>query len=212
MQSLANIEGLTALPHLLSLLSARTSMLLNYAELSRTTTLPQTTLKRYMALLEMTFLIQLLPAWSTNLSKRLVRSPKIMLNDTGLAAHLLGMNEQKLQNDPRIMGQLFETFVGNEIRKQAGWSQVQPELFHFRSQAGQEVDLVLEDAEKNIVGIEIKAKTTLTEHDFKGLKALSEIACKKWRRGIILYLGQNIVPIAKHIHAVPVNMLWDNLN
>jgi len=151
----------------------------------------------------------MLPAWSTNLSKRLVKSPKVMLNDTGLAAYLLGMNEQKLQHDPHVLGQLFETFVVGEIRKQAEWSKIQPQLFHFRSQTGMEVDMVLEDAEKNIVGIEIKAKNTLTENDFKGLRALSEITGNKWRRGILLYLGQNIVPIAKHIHAIPITALWE---
>jgi predicted AAA+ superfamily ATPase len=170
--------------------------------------LPQTTLKRYMTLLEMMFLIQMLPAWTKNLSKRFVKSPKIMLNDTGLASHLLGMNAQKLQNDPHMLGQLFETYMGNEIRKQASWSKIQLQLFHFRSQTGQEVDIVLEDTEKNIVGIEIKAKHALNENDFKGLRTLAEIAGEKWCRGIVLYLGQNIVPIAKYIHAVPVSALW----
>jgi len=91
-RDLANIEHLTLLPRLLSLLATRSSCLLNYSELSRSLALPQSTLKRYMALLETTFLVQLLPPWSANLGKRLVKSPKIMLCDTGLMAYLLGMD------------------------------------------------------------------------------------------------------------------------
>ena len=206
-REIANIEGLTEIPHLLSLLATRSASLLNYSELSRSTTLPQTTLKRYMTLLEMTFLIQLLPAWSNNLGKRLIKAPKLMLNDTGLSAHLLGINADKLKKDPRLMGQLFENFVVNELRKQSSWSQTQPQLFHFRSLANEEVDIVLESPDHTIVGVEVKAKITLTESDFKGLRALSELAGKKFHRGVILYLGQNVIPIAKNIHAIPLTLI-----
>src|SRR5574340_996593 len=87
-RDLAHIEGLTDLPRLLSLLAARLGSLLNLAEISRSIAMPQTTLKRYMTLLQATFLVQPLPAWSGNLGKRLVKAPKLFLNDTGLAAYL----------------------------------------------------------------------------------------------------------------------------
>lgn len=76
-RDIANIEGLTTLPRLLSLLAARTSSLLNLADISRTTGVAHTTLTRYMTLLEAAFLIQTLPAWSANLGRRLVKSPKL---------------------------------------------------------------------------------------------------------------------------------------
>ena len=91
-RELANIEGLTDIPRILSLLAARASSLINYAELSRSSGVPQSTLKRYMALLEAAFLIRRIPPWSGNLSKRLVKSPKLFLTDTGLAAYLMGLN------------------------------------------------------------------------------------------------------------------------
>lgn len=207
-KSLAHIEGLTALPQLLSLLGSRTASLLNYAELSRTLGLAQTTLKRYMTLLETLFLVNFLPAWSSNQGKALVKSPKIMLNDTGLIAYLLGINATSLQNNSHLFGHVFENFVVNELRKQSGWSKTQVNFSHYRAPTGQEVDLVLENTEKNIVGIEIKAKTMLSENDFKGLKSLAELADKKFHRGIILYLGNNIVPITNNIHALPINTLW----
>ena len=79
-RDIANIDGLTAMPRLLSMLSTRSPSLLNYSELSRTTGLPQSTLKRYMALFETIFLIDHLPAWYSNLGKRLVKTAKLVMN------------------------------------------------------------------------------------------------------------------------------------
>jgi hypothetical protein len=81
-------DDLSAVPGLLSVLASRAGGLLNYADLSRALGLPQTTLKRYFALLEMTFLVRLLRPWSGNLGQRSIRTPKVYLNDTGLLAHL----------------------------------------------------------------------------------------------------------------------------
>ena len=207
-RDLANIEGLTALPRLLALLAARSGSLSNFAELSRSLGIPQTTLKRYLTLLETTFLVQFLPAWSANLGKRMVKSPKIVLNDMGLIAYLLGLNEQRLELDPMLLGPLFESFVIMELRKQATWSRVHPQAFHFRTQAGQEVDLVLEDAAGNLVAIEAKASGTVSGRDFRGLQALAGLAGQRLRRGIVLYTGASSVPFGPNFHAVPVSALW----
>ncbi|MFQ5780522.1 MAG: ATP-binding protein, partial [Nitrospiria bacterium] len=98
-RDLANIEGLTEMPRLLALLATRLGGLLNMSELSRASVIPHTTLKRYLALLEASFLMKPLPAWHTHLGKRLVKSPKIHLVDTGLAAHLTGHSRQRLAAD-----------------------------------------------------------------------------------------------------------------
>ena len=74
--------------------ATRAGGLLNFADLSRSLALPQTTLKRYFTLLEATFLVQLLRPWSSNLGQRLIQTPKIYLNDTGLLAHLLGLSDR----------------------------------------------------------------------------------------------------------------------
>ncbi|MEW6638365.1 MAG: ATP-binding protein, partial [Actinomycetota bacterium] len=145
-RDLANIERLAEMPRLLSLLATRASSLLSYSDLSRAAAMPQSTLKRYMALLETVFLVQTLPAWSANLGKRLVKSPKSIVCDTGLAAHLQGVDAQRLSAEPVLAGPLLENFVAMELKKQITWSETRPSLYHFRTQAGREVDLVLEDA------------------------------------------------------------------
>jgi hypothetical protein len=207
-RDLAHIEGLTAMPRLLSLLATRATSLLNFAELSRAIAMPQSTLKRYIAILETTFLVQPLPAWSGNLSKRLVKSSKIVLNDTGFMAHLLGIDQGRLMNDMALVGTLVENFVIMELRKQITWSQTQPHLFHFRAQTGQEVDIILEDAAGGIVGIEVKTASTVNARDFKGLRALSEWTGHRFKRGVLLYAGNTSIPFAQNLHALPISALW----
>ena len=207
-RDLANIEHLTIMPRLLSLLAARAGALMNYTELSSSLGLPQSTLKRYMALFEMTFLSQPLPAWSTNIGKRLIRSRKVVLNDTGLLAHLIGLNEERIKVDPNTFGPLLENFVIMELRKQATWSKIQPQFFHFRTRKGQEVDIVLENAAGEVVGIEVKASSTVKSSDFKGLKYLSELLGDHFLRGIVLYTGDQPVPFGSNLYALPVSTLW----
>ena len=207
-RDIANIEGLTAMPRLLSLLAARAGSLLNYAELSRTSTIPQSTLKRYLTLLETTFLIKLLPAWSANLSKRLVKSPKIMLCDTGLSCYLTGSDRQKLTEDPTMTGSILENFVCMELWKQISWTDKKYQLFHFRSTTGDKVDFVIEDMAGNIAAIELKSRETIKTEDFKGIKLLSKETGDKFKKGILLYTGQEIIPFAKNIIAMPISSLW----
>ncbi len=207
-RDLASIENLGQMPRLLALLAARVGSLLNIAELSRSSTLPQTTLKRYLTLFEATFLVQLLPAWSGNLGKRLVKAPKVMLNDSGLAAHLLGAGAGRLNEDPNLLGHLLESFVFAEIKKQSAWSHVRPECFHFRTPTGQEVDLVLEDAAGHVVGIEVKAGVTVTERDFRGLQTLAADAGKRFHRGVVLHAGREAIPFGQNLHALPFDSLW----
>jgi hypothetical protein len=207
-RDLANIEGLTNLPRLLAIIASRVPALLNFSEFSRTLAIPQSTLKRYMTLLEATVLIQHLPAWSGNIGKRLVKSSKLVMSDTGLMAHLLGANKERLAAGG-IMGHLFENFIIMELKKQITWSAAKPQMFHFRTQTGQEVDVVLEDRTGKLVGIEVKAGASVAAQDFKGLRALAEIAGRRFHRGIVLYTGPESVPFEKDLFALPVSALWN---
>ena len=207
-RDLANIQGLTELPRLFTLLAARSGGLLNMSELSRTSGVAHTTLRRYLSLLEATFLLQLLPAWSSNLSKRLVKSPKIHLNDSGLASHLCGLNNPSELVASTAFGHLLETFVVNELQKQLGWNDTLASLFHFRSSNGREVDIVLEDRRGKIVGVEVKASASIGKRDFAGLEVLAEAVGKRFVRGVVLYLGNSIVPFGKKLNTLPVSALW----
>lgn len=144
-RDLANIEGLVDLPRLLALVAARAGGLLNFAEVSRSVGFAQCTLKRYFALLEATFLVETLPARSGTQTKRLVKAPKVFLGDMGLLSYLQGLTWERLQLDPTLAGALTENFVVSELRKQATWSELRVELFHFRTNTDWEVDIVIEN-------------------------------------------------------------------
>ncbi|MEY4484835.1 MAG: hypothetical protein RL693_2287, partial [Verrucomicrobiota bacterium] len=207
-RDLTNVAGLRELPRLLKLAASRASGVLNYADLSRDAAMPQTTLQRYWALFEATFLVRALPAWSANLGTRLVKAPKVLLGDTGLLCHLLGLNAARMQSDELKVGAVLENFVANELTKQITWSTVRPSLFHFRTHTQQEVDFVMEDTEGRLVGIEIKKTASPGANDFKGLRYFAELTGKKFLRGILLYTGANSVAFGPNLHAVPVSALW----
>jgi len=207
-RDLAHVEKLAEIPRLLQLLASRAASLLNYADIARSLSFSQSTLKRYMALLETVFLVRLLPAWSTNIGKRLVKSPKLLFTDTGLLSHVIDLDLDRLRSDRTLLGHILENFVAMELIKQLGWSKKRCNLYHFRTETGHEVDLVLEDPAGQIVGIEVKSTVSVDAKDFKGLKALEEIAGKRFIRGILFHLGSTIVPFAKNMHAIPIHSLW----
>lgn len=207
-RDLSNVQNLSDLPRLLRLLAARTSGVLNLSDVARDAHLPLTTLQRHWALLEAVFLVRTLPAWSGNLTSRLAKAPKVLLNDAGLLCHLLNLDAERLKTDDLMSGSVLESFVAVELAKQATWSRARPALFHYRTQKQQEVDLVLEDAAGRLVGVEVKKTASPTSGDFKGLRHLSEQTGKRFLRGILLYTGSMSAAFGPNLHAVPVNALW----
>jgi len=208
-RDLARIEGLGELPGLLELLAARAATLLNVAEIGRSASLAHTTLQRYLALLEQTFLVRRIPAWTRSRGKRLVKAPKVVICDTGLLSHLRGMSAQGLRRAPRDLGPLLENFAALELLKQIGWARTRCRLYHFRTAAGREVDWVLEDRAGRVVGIEVKARASLGEADFAGLRALADLAAEHFQRGVVLYTGAERLAFGPRLHALPVAALWE---
>jgi hypothetical protein len=207
-RDIAAIEDPGALRRLLRLASIRSASLLNHSELARTLSVPVTTLKRYLALLEALFLVHQIPAWASNRGKRLVRAAKLHVVDSGLLLALTGLDLEALRRERALLGPVVESFVAAELARQVGWSTTRPVLHHFRTHAGQEVDLVLEDARGRIVGIEVKASATVSSGDLNGLRALAEVAGKSWVQGLVLHLGPGTVAFGPGLTACPVEVLW----
>ena len=207
-RDISNIEKLSELPRLLSLFSARAGTLLNFAELSRSAAIPQTTLKRYTSLLEAIFMINILPAWSGNLSKRLIKTPKLYLNDTGLLSHLAGFEQEKVLSDALSWGRMLENFVLMELLKQSSWSKFNLSLYHYRSASGQEVDFIIERSDGKLLAVEVKATSKITASDFNHIKSFAEETGKNFLRGIVFYTGRESIPFAKNLFALPVELLW----
>lgn len=206
-RDLANVAGLVEFPRLLRLLAARSTGLLNIASLGSDLGAPQTTVRRYLALLEAVFLVHRLPAWVREMGRRMIRSPKLYMVDCGLAAHLMDTDPERLERRPELLGRLLENFVVTELVKQASWSESRPSLFHYRTRRGEEVDVVLERRGR-VVGVEVKSAETVTGDDLKGLRSLERAAGEDFVAGIVLHTGEGSAPFGPRLHALPVTAVW----
>lgn len=205
-KDLANVDRILEFPNLLSLLAARIGTLTNLSEITRTTGIPLNSLKRYLALLQAVFLYEPILPWHANFGKRLVKSTKSFLLDTGLACHLLKIGSGLTSSS--YYGRLLENFVINELRKQLTWSNNRCHLYHWRTHEGDEVDVVLESGAGNIVALEVKSASTINAADISGLSRLAQLSGDKFHKGILLYQGHNIIPLEKKIIALPISALW----
>jgi predicted AAA+ superfamily ATPase len=208
-QDIANIARPRDIAKLLNVLAARCSNLLNMSELSRICSIPYTTLNHYMVLLESLFLIIRQPAWHLNRTKRLIKMPKLYFGDTGLLINQLRIGREPLLENGRLLGSILENFVFLELKKLSTWSFHPIDLYHYRTQTGVEVDIVLENRAGQIVGIEVKASETISSEDWKGLDLLGEEMGDKMVRGIILYSGKEVVALRKNRIAIPLSTLWN---
>jgi predicted AAA+ superfamily ATPase len=207
-RELSDVAGLAEMPRLLALLAARSPGLLNFAEVSRSLSMPQTTLKRYVALFEAAMLVRFLPAWPGEPGRRLAKAPRILVADTGLACHLLGADAARIEADPVLLGNLLQSFATLEILREAAAVPDPPRLLHYRGFTGREVDVVLEDRAGRVVGVEVKAAASVGPADFAGLRALAADAGERFHRGIVLHRGREVVPFGPGLFALPVEALW----
>lgn len=165
-----------------------------------------------MEILELMFIIRRVPAWIKNRAKRqATQMPKLHFIDTGLASNLLGLRTPEQLVSSQFYGGLLETLVYMECCKQSTWADNDASFYHFRDAQKNEVDLVLEQNDGKIIGLEIKASASVSVHDFKGLKALADYAGDKFRYGVLFYTGKDILPFTQGenaFYALPVGLLF----
>lgn len=207
-RDMTRITSFRALPKLLRLAAAQSARLLNVSELAGPFELSRPTIRDYVSLLERLFLLQELPPWHTNALSRLIKTPKLHVTDTGLACSLLGLSAEALWSDRSAFGQMLESFVHGEVRRQASAHQGPIEFSHFRDKDGAEVDLVLEYQRGNVAGIEVKASSSVKASDFRGLRQLQAASGKRFICGVVLYDGETTVGFGNSLYAVPISELW----
>ena len=208
-RSMARIRSLDVLPRLLNAAASQTARLFNLANLSSPFQLSRPTINDYVVLLERLFLLAQLPAWHKNHLRRLVKSPKLHIGDTGLAAALLGVDAAALAADRMLLGQFLETFAFQELRRQASWRDAPTTFFHFRDRDGTEVDIVIEQGSRAVAGVEVKAAATVKPSDFRGLRKLAAAAGDSFAHGVVLYDGEVSTRFGNRLYAVPIRRLWE---
>ena len=207
---LARTASLDVLPRLLGLAATQTARLFNLTSLASQFQLSRPTIGGYMTLLQRVYLLEQLPPWYSNRGKRLIKTPKLHFGDTGLACALLGASASALREDRPLLGHLLETFVFQELRRQATWHGDPVDFFHYRDRDRVEVDIVLESGGR-VAGVEVKAGGTVTGSDFRGLRKLRDACGEQFAAGVVLYDGETSVGFGEGLYAVPVRRLWGPL-
>ncbi len=210
-RDVARIHSLDALPRLLALAASHTSQLLNVSDLAAPFQMTRQTIHDYVTVLERVFLVDRLPPWHSNRLSRLVKAAKLHMGDTGLACALLGIDAVALYGDRDRLGPLLETFVLQELRRQASWHPDLVDFFHYRDRDGFEVDLVLERGSTSVAGVEVKAAASVTDADFRGLRKLREAAGRRFAAGVVLYDGASAMRFGDGLFAIPLRVLWEDL-
>jgi len=184
----------------------------NISKAGQAVGLESSTANRYATLLEAAFMIQRLPAWGTTLGKRIAAYPKVHVIDSGLAGWLLGLSAAKISSrDPAVLtefGHLVETFAVEEILKQVSWSEEVATAAYFRTQNGDEVDLVLETWDGRVVGFEVKAGSRVQDADLSGLRLLRDRLGERFMAGFLLNLGELAYRKEERVMVVPLSGLW----
>jgi predicted AAA+ superfamily ATPase len=207
-RDIAAIRDENELLRLMSLLAWRTASLLNVSNLSSDMGINRETTEKYVAILERLFLIRRLPAWHKNDAKRLIRTPKVHVIDSGLAAQLNRLTVDDWQRQSKDFGALLESFVVQQLICQAGWLDEDLTFSHYRDKDKVEVDLIIEQGRK-VWAIEVKRAASLHDNDAAGLAKISAQAGSNFQGGILLYSGTSCLPLkVDNCFAVPMDWLW----
>jgi predicted AAA+ superfamily ATPase len=210
-RDISSLAHLDRLPRIMRLLAANSGGELVKSRIATESDIPETSIQGYLSLVESLYLVHLLPAWGGNLTQRLVGRPKIALLDTGLAARLNNVSPAAMEPaavGANHAGALIETFVAGELRRQSSWAVNGFEIFHFRDRNGKEVDVILEDEARGLVGIEVKTSSAVRGRDFAGLEFLRDNTGTRFKMGVVLYTGQAPVRFGERLWALPLSSLW----
>lgn len=207
-RQLAEIERPADMRRLINLVAACTASPAVDAAIASRLQVPASTVKRYLNLLDLLFVTRRIPAWSTNLTTRAVATPKLVLNDSGLAAHLTGMSLRRARQPTAPVGPLIETFVLGELTRQLPLTDQPVRLYHYRDRDRYEVDAVLEAASGAIVACEVKAAETVRSEDFRGIRRLARRLGDQLVAGVVLYAGGQPLPFGDRLRAWPISTVW----
>lgn len=208
-RSFAEVRHAELLPRLLGLLAARAGGTVVRHDLGQALDLSQATVSNYLSYLDTVFLTATLPAWSTNLTSKVARTPKVYVTDPGLAGHLLGVDPAALRRPGNpATGALVETFVFAELTRLLAQQDLPATLRFFRDRDGREIDFILEARDGRVAAVEVKATATATSDDFRHLRWLRDRLGDRFTAGVVLFLGDGTHSFGDRMIAAPLSALW----
>jgi predicted AAA+ superfamily ATPase len=213
-ESIYNAKGdyHTKLKTLIPYLAGLSGNLLKYASIANDLAQNDKVVKSYLEALEWMFIVKRVYPFVKNCAKReTIGMPKLQMVDTGLACHLLGLKKPQQLLTSTFYGGLLESFVVMECFKHLAWAEETMNIYHFRDGQKNEVDIILEQADGYLIGIEVKASSTVRESDFKGLRKFAEWVGERFKYGLVFYTGSRLLPFSseeKRYYAIPLSVLW----
>lgn len=207
-RDVADLDRLDQLPLFFRALAQVSGQLCNYTQLGGQVGLDHKTAARYIGVLEQMYLLRRVEVWAGNRLKRMVKTPKLQFLDSGLLAALLDLGPAMVGQDRSRFGNVLESFVYGELLKHATTANGDYQLLYYRDHDQFEVDIVVENAGGELIGVEVKAAASLKANDLRGLKRLAGIAGKQFKLGVILYDGSETLPLGDRLWAAPISSLW----
>ena len=207
-RDISGIEKLDQLPRFLRALAQTAGQMCNYTQLGGQVGLDSKTAAKYVGVFEQIFLLRRVDVWARNRLNRVVKTAKLQFIDSGLLATLLNLTADEVQRDRTRFGNVLESFVFGELLKATTTADGDYGLLYYRDADKVEVDVVIENALGQLVGVEVKASATVNERDLRGLRKLSALAGDQFRMGVLLYDGDETLPLGDNIWAAPLSTLW----
>jgi hypothetical protein len=205
LRDLSQVADLVAFRNLLRLAAFRTAQILNQSEMARDAKLPASTVARYLGLLETSFVLHRLGPYLRSRTTRLIKSPRLFLSDSGLAAHLTTTKDLAPTADEPLRGALFETWVHQNLRALLDAHLPEAELAFWSVQGRYEVDFVITHGRRS-VAVEVKAGSRFSRKALSGLEAFLA-RTPEAAAGVLAYNGEEAVALGDRLYAVPVGLL-----
>ena len=208
-RDVGELRDISAFIRFFNIIAPRSCGLVNKSDLASDSNLSEATVNNYLSMLEMIYQISLLHPYSSNVSKRFIKSSKLFMTDSGLFCHLLNIHSAETLIASQHKGDVVETFVYSELLKHIGYSQIQPQIYHYRTNDKKEIDFIVEKAGK-IFAIEVKSSQNIKKDAFKHIidfqkKSSSEVV------GIVFYAGETVLSFGDETHkryALPLSVFF----
>jgi predicted AAA+ superfamily ATPase len=209
LKDITKIHRYDAMQELIRILSAWSSKFMDVSAIGRGLSIQRPTVESYMNALEALYLIERVKPWTKTDYGRVGKQTKVFMADCGLMASILGWQLEQVKLDSDRLGKLIETFVFNELASHIDASNGQYQLFHYRDREKREIDFLIERDDHLILGLEVKASSTVGANDFKHLKWFQANMLKEDNFiGLVLYAGERAMSFGPHLWALPFNALW----
>lgn len=209
LKNIFEIKRQNAMGDLFSVLAAWSGKFMDITAIGSTLGIDRTTVQTYIKILQAFYVVEKVRHWAKTDYDRVGKRPKIFMTDPGLMASLLNWRMDRMRFDSDKVGKVFETFIFHELSVQIDLSDGEYALYHYRDREKREIDFLVERSDGALLGIEVKAASSVNDDDFKHIEWFKKnLAKKRPFIGIVLYTDEMLLPFGEGLWAVPMGLLW----